>query len=359
MTAPVRFPSGISTFPTRNALSTFPGLPSPNAAANITEFMPYRGTADFTVTTTTASVAPATWPAGLLTFSNTASASSKAAIAMNGNVAAGQSLQIVPGFQTWFNVQVGLGVASLTDTNVYVGLFDNADPTAATSGVYFFKPSGGTAVNLVMKRLFAGVTTTTTINNVADMAKPSGIYGDTSSSVGTVTATQSGGYYNTIAVGTAGSGYASSPVLVATGATGTGAQGLVSVQSGSLYAPYLQASGSAYTTAAFEVDHLIDFSITVDAKGTLTAAVNGKAVVSIGAYGANSLAPGATQTTNLASYQCSTLPTTSLMPVQPLLGSCYAMTPGACLVPAVAMANTTGNVRTLYLETFQAAQEFF
>ena len=360
MVAPVRFPSGISTFPTRHPLSTFPTVPNMQQMARVQEFFPFRGTSEWTSTLITGTIAPIPWPTGLLQFNNTAAGTSKSALALNGNLATNLGMQLIPGYSTWFSAQIAPGPTN-TDTNIYAGLFNNADPTAATSGIYFIKPSGGTAVNLVMKRLFGGVTTTTTIQNVADLARPSGIFGDTSSTVGTLGATQSGGYYNSISVTAPGAGYASAPVVIATGATGANATAFVGIGSGSLYAPYIANSGNAaYTTATLEVDHLIDLELVVDSKGTVVVGVNGKQVCAIGYLGGTVLAAGGTVSAVTSNnYQMGTNLPVGISPIQPLLGSAYITLPSDALVPAVALANTTANIRNLYVETINAGQEFF
>ena len=238
MPNPVRYPAGVSTYKPANVLATFPNLPGPTASGSSTyEMSPYVGAA-FTVTNTTATIGSGVynaagaalangWNGGLVSMAVTTGAGGKAGLAYSGNTATGQNYQFIPGNQVWLNMQVahsksligyyatGSGALSAGDATTVAryGFMDNVDPTGTISnGVYFELPgtknTTASAINLVIKNTgLTGSTVTTTILNIADLARPSGIYGDTSSFGGdpaaALTTAGSSNKYTSIAVATA------------------------------------------------------------------------------------------------------------------------------------------------------------
>lgn len=350
MANPTRFTSGISTFLPKSALNTWPSVITPQQVTVLNEFIPYRA-GDWTVTQTNGTVTTLPWANGGVTMATTGTTAADKIVAglVNGN-----AFQIVNGNQTWANINIAFPIGSI-DVNAYAGFSNNVDITAATDGIYFLKPAGGTLVNLVIKK----ATVTTTITGVADLAKPSGIAGDTSSVAGTLTATQSGGLYNSIAVGTPGSGYAIAPYVAATGATGTGASGNVTLgAAGSINGAYVTAPGASYTTALFTVTPWINLSIYWDGKDGLTIGVNGKKVVGISSNGATAIAAGATVAASTGpSFTSSTQISTLLAPVQPKAGSAFNILPLVPLTASIGFTNTTANARSMIVDAVNVANE--
>jgi hypothetical protein len=376
---PVRYPSGISAWPPRGVLSTMPSMPSNFQVLVTNDFVPYRA-GDFTGTSTNGTAAAQIWNGGAVQLSTAGStAGDKQMLALPS-----QSFMCVPGNQLWFDIRLALRATS-TDANVYAGLVDNVDPSAASNGIYFLKPSTGTNVNFVIKK--AG--TTTTFQNIGDLAKPSGIYGDANSVAGTLAGTISGNAITAVSVATPGSGYQVAPFIVNTtaagsngtvfcqlGSTAYGASSFAqaSLQStqipyGSLVAPYITNPGSGYTNgaASFEVDALIDLQFYFDAKGRLLVGVNGRQVMAIGGSavetGVTGVTPG--NTYNLATSGVGpsfnvlgTQLTTSQAPFQPALGSFYNMSPQLPLELAFGIANTTANPRAIFVEEYNVATEY-
>ena len=397
MANPTRFPSGISTYKTNHVLNTFPTVPSTNQAAAITNEMSPYVAGFYTVTATTATVAAGTgtpgtgFNAGVTSLAVTTASGGKAALALNGNSAAGQFVQFIPGNQVWFNAQVAHNSTFLTDATTVAryGLFDASDITAAvTNGVYFEKFAGvGGACNLVIKNTgLTGATVTTTINNICDLARPSGIFGDTSSTVGTLTTTGAANKYTAISVATQGAGYAQAPMVRALGAsgaspfaqlycqvgqgtasTGNPLPGNIGLQAGgNLYAPYIaHVGGTGYTTFTNEVNHWVDLSLWYNGKGSLFVGVNGKVVATIGiiqnqTVGTNvqNLTAGGTATTGNQFYVINASMTTSIAPVLPAPGTFDLIMPMSALNAGVGYALNTAATNIMFVDQMQVGSEY-
>ena len=383
MANPVRFPKGLSTFPPRSTLGTYPIATSPQQIAVTDDFLPYRA-ADYTVTTAVAGTAATfPWPSGAVKLATSASSTDTEYLWRNG-----QGFLPIQGNQFWMDFKVAYPrtVLNANDTNAYWGWFDNAVPTAAANGIYFIKPSGGTAVHFVIKK--AG--TTTTFQNVADCSLPSGLYGDTNSINALLNATIAGNVFTVLSVNTAGAGYQVMPLVLSTSTSGVagnvpamallGATSFSStnpqfpVQStgipyASIAAPWLTNPGSGYTNAGplttlLEVEPLIDYQVWFDGKGTLLVGINGRTVLSIigtaVSQGVVGIAAGST--VNVAtgvspSYYSTTQVTISVAPFQPPVGSPMNLLPLVLMGVGFGMANTTANIRTLYVMEYNSAIE--
>jgi hypothetical protein len=360
MTSPTRFTSGISTQFPKSVLNSLPTLPASNQQYLAQDFFPYRST-DWTLTQTNGAAAVFGWNNGAVQLSTTTAAADKAVL---GLVSSGA--QVIPGNQLWFSATIAVaasGQADATATQIYAGLFDTVDPTASANGLFFIKSTNNSsAVDFAIRKNG----TTTRIQNVADLAKPSGIYGDTRSTAGTLTTQGAAGAYTSVAVANAGSGYAVAPLVLATGATGSGAQIYTQLGSGSLYAPYLTAAGSAYTTYLNEVNPWITLQFYYDGKQTLTIGVNGKVVASVGV---NTVGPIAgTAITPGQNYNNATVGpifntqgtqlSTSVSPVQPLVGSFYNVAPQVPLRPGVGIGSAGGAGRAMYVDSVVVGQEY-
>jgi len=374
---PINYPKGVSSQPPRSAIKTLPAVPNPVQIVKQEDFLPYRS-GDYTLTQTNGAAAQFAFNGGAVQVSTTGStAADKAALALPS-----LSFQMVQGNAMWFDTKIAIRPASATDTNIFTGLFGSVDPTAATDGIYFLKPSGGTTVNVVIKK--GG--TTTTFQNIGDVSKPSGIYNDGNSVAGTLSGTISGGALTAIAVATAGSGYQQAPILVVgpgagsngyaycqIGSTAYGAQSYyqssltsTQIQYGSLYAPYVMNGGSGYTNGAASIDvcHLLDFQMFFDGKGTAAFAINGRPVLRLGATVSEQppilVAAGAT--TNVATsasnyFGFSTTVSTSLYPVQPPTSSIMFVLPTLPLEWATALQNTTANPRVMFIDEYTVGTE--
>lgn len=419
MVAPTRFPSGISTFKTNHVLSTFPQLPAQNQTSAVTmEMAPYVG-AFYTVTNTTATIGTGIYNAaasalipgfngGVLSLAVTTAAGGKAGVALTGNATTGMPIQFIPGQQVWFNAQVALnkaligyyatGAGSLSagdaTTLARFGLMDNSDPTGTiTNGVYFELPGTkntvASAINLVIKNTgLTGATVTTTINNVADLARPSGIFGDTSSYGGDpaaiLTTAGSSNKYTSVVVAQPGSGYVVAPLVRTTGASAAspyaglycalGSQaaqnslpGNMGNSSGSyLYAPYItHVGGTGYTTFTNEVNHWIDLSLYYNGKGSLFVGINGRLVATLGiiqnqGVGSNvtNLAAGGTATTGNQFYVTNTSMTSSIAPVTPAPGTFDLIMPMAPLCAAAGYSLNTNATNIMFIDQIQAGSEY-
>lgn len=372
MVAPTRYPSGISTFKPNHVLNTFPMVPSTSQVSAIQEFMPYIAGA-WTVTSTTSTIGAGIWNAvggaliagqnsGLTSLAVTTASGGLAALTLNGNVATDCPIQFIPGNQVWFNVQVAHDSNFLADATVVsrYGLFSNEATPVGTvvNGVYFEKTAAaGGALNLVIKNKgLTGTTVTTTINNVADISKPSGIYGDTSSSVGTLTTGGAANKYTSVVVATAGSGYAQAPLVRTIGANASAPYAHVycQVQNNGLYAPYLaNVGGSGYTTFTNEVNHFVDLSLYYDGKGKLFAGVNGRVVATIGSDGNTILAAGGTATSGNSFYVTNTAMTTSISPVLPAAGTFDNIMPMSPLAAGLGYLLNTNATNIMFCDSLQ------
>lgn len=360
MTSPTRFTSGISTQSPKSVLNSLPNVPTWSQQLMLNEFFPYRAT-DWTLTQTNGAAAVFNWNNGAVQISTTTGAADKATL---GLVSTGA--QIIPGNQLWFSATIAVaqsGVADATATQIYAGLTDTVDPTASANGLFFIKSTNSSsAVDFAIRKNG----TTTRIQNVADLAKPSGIFGDTSSVAGTLTSNGTAGAYNSVVVTSEGSGYPVAPLVLATGATGSGASLYAQIGSGSLSAPYVTAAGSAYTTYINEVDPWITLSFYYDGKQTLVIGVNGKSVASIGL---NTVGPVAgTSVTPGQNYNNATVGpifnaqgtqlTSGVAPVQPLVGSFYNISPQVPLRPVVGIGSAGGAGRAMYVDSVVVGQEY-
>jgi hypothetical protein len=369
MVAPTRFPAGISTYKVNNVLANFPNVPSSSqTSVSTVEMAPYTA-AQYTVTNTTATIGAGNgttgFNGGVLSLAVTTASGGKAAVALNGNSSTGQAVQLIPGNQAWFNTQVAHNSTFLSDSTTVsrYGLFDVSDVTGTiTNGVYLEKAAGGTALNLIIKNTgLTGSTVTTTINNVADLAKPSGVYGDTISTVGTLTTAGSSNKYTSVVVATAGSGYAQAPMVRATGANGSSPYGQLycQVQNTSLYAPYIaHVGGTGYTTFTNEVNHWLDLSFYYDGKGRFFLGVNGKQVLSIGQDGGTTLAAGGTATTGNSFYVTNASMTTSIAPVLPATGMFDNIMPMVALNAGAGYALNTNATNVMFVDSFQVGSEY-
>jgi len=371
MANPTRFPSGISTYKTNQVLNTFPNVPGPGQSSAMTlEMSPYLAS-QYTVTATTATVTAGTgtpgtgFNGGITSLAVTTASGGKAALVANGNVATGQFVQFLPGNQTWVNFQVAHNSTFLTDVTTVAryGLFDAADPTGTvTNGVYLEKvAAAGGACNLVIKNTgLTGSTVTTTINNILDLARPSGIYNDTSSTVGTLTTAGSSNKYTSVVVATAGAGYAQAPLVRALGSSGSSpfAQLYCQVANGSLQAPYIaHVGGTGYTTFTNEVNHWLDIALYYNGKGTLFVGVNGRLVATVG-LGITALAAGGTATSGNSFFTTNASMTTSIAPVLPAPGSFENIMPMVALAPGLGYALNTNTTNIMFVDQFQYGTEY-
>jgi hypothetical protein len=369
MATPTRYPSGVSTYPKAHVFRDFPMVPSPNQSMTDQEMIPYIA-GQWTVTTTTATVTAGTgtpgtgFNGGLTSLAVTTASGGKAGLSLNGNISTGQQLQFIPGNKLWFEAQVAHNSTLLSDgtTVARYGLIDLTDPTGTiTNGVYFERAAGGTALNLVIKNTgLTGSTVTTTVNNVADLAKPSGIYGDTTSSVGTLTTAGSANKYTSIVVATPGSGYFLAPLVRALGASGSSpyAQLYCQTQSAALYAPYIaHIGGTGYTTFTNEVNHWVALQLYYDGKGTLFVGVNGKTIATLG-FGTTILAAAGTATTGNSFFITNASMTTSIAPVLPAPGSFDNIMPMVALNAGVGYALNTNATNIMFLDSIQVGTEY-
>lgn len=383
MAKPVRYPSGVSTFPPRHLLSTFPSVMTPVQVGVGDDFLPYRA-AGYNVTTAVAgTVANFGVLGGGVKMATSASATDTIYLARGG-----PAFQFTPLNQVWCDTRLAYPrtVLNANDTNIYWGLFDNAVPTSANNGVYFFSPAGGTAVHFVIKK--AG--TVTTFQNVGDLALPSGLYGDTASVNGTLNATISGTAFSAISVATPGSGYEWQPLVLTTATSGTAGNNVASVGLGStayvngsnpqapvqstqlpyssLYAPMLTDPSTGYTngtgTNLLEVVPFLNYHFWYDGRGTIYVGVNGRVVMSLGGnavgQGVNPVAAGATinlATSSADSFSSAAQLSTSVSPVQPAIGSAMNMLPLTQLRYGIGFANTTANIRSIYVCEYMVAEE--
>lgn len=383
MAKPSRFPAGLTTFPSRSIMGTYPISTSPNQITKTDDFLPYRA-GDYTVTTAVAgTIASFPFNSGAIKMATSASATDTIYAALGG---AGFVPMQGNAFWMDFKVAYPRTVQNANDTNIYLGWFDNVNPAAANNGIYFLKPSGGTAVNFIIKK--AGVVTT--FQNIADLAVASGLFGDTQASVGLLSATVAGGAFTGVSVSSPGAGYQTAPLTLTTITSGVAGNQPVFVQLGStainqanppvpvastglpygsLLAPYIVNPGSGYTNAGpvttyLEVEPLIDLQCYFDGKGRFMVGVNGRAVMSITGtateLGVNGIAAGGTvnlATTSTDSFYSTTQLTTAVAPFQPPAGSAFNLFPTVPLNVEFGFSNTTANIRTLYVMEYNAAVE--
>lgn len=384
MTSPIRYPRGLTTWPQKSLLNTYPSVPNVSQIALTEDFLPYLAT-NYTVTAVNGAVTQVPYPGGMVQLRNPGtSAADTTYLQRNGTY-----MQLLPLNQMWFDAKLAyvrgaVAAGSANDSTIFCGLFDTVNPATAPNALYFTKPNGGSAVNFVIKK--AGVVTT--FQNIADLALPSGLFGDVFSVNGLLSATIAGNAFSGVTVSSAGSGYQESPLVLTTttaggtinsipvlAAIGSTAIGVnqnpqVPIQStglpyGSIYAPYVVNPGSGFTNAGplttlLEAEPFIDLQIYYNGKDTLFVGVNGRCVLSIGPSGVTGFAAGAT--VNVAtgagpSYAPSTILTAALAPIAPGLGNAYNITPQVALIPTVGMLGSTANARALFLNELNTAIE--
>jgi len=341
---PVRYPNGVTTDIPKSPMRSFPAVPAANQFVfAVSDFVPYQA-GQWTVTQTNGTAATYAWPAAVLKQSTTGGTSADAIY----NAMVAQAFQFKQGSRMWHEDVIAISSASATDINFFSGFSDNVNPNSATNAVYFKKPSGGTAIHLVVIK--GG--TTTTFQNVADIAKPSGLYGDANSSVGTITANATGTTLTALTIGAAGAGYNEDPLVIVTGTAGSGAQARVELGSGSLYNTVVTAAGSGYTAGTFavEVDHFIKLQIMYDGRGNLYVGVNDNVVMLLGDDGTAAATAGSTYAVNSvgSSFYAATNLTAGVMTNQPAPNDAINMLPLVPMYVAVGFLGTTANARNVY-----------
>lgn len=367
MGSPTNFPSGISTYPGGNALASFPSLPQRYQIAKLEDFVPYRS-ADFTATTsgTSAAIAAFSNLGGVVRLTSGSTTTFKALLALANNF-----MQVVPGNAMWFEIKAGMPTGSMTnpgnDADFYAGVFDNADPTAASNGIYFIKPSGGTAVHFCIRK----ATVTTTFQNVGDMAKPSGAYGDTLDAAAVLTANALGTTLTSLAITTPGFGYRTAPLLIVNGTGGTlaaayaqlgGTSGTISSRNpgSSIGSTVITVAGSGYTAGTFTIDVIpwLHYQFYFDGKGRLTCAVGGRVVLTLDRNAQTSIVPGATvnTATGAKSYNFIGTAITAISPVPPAGDPMHAL-PLVQMTAAFGLVGTTANNRVAYVDELNVAVE--
>ena len=369
MGSPTNFPTGISTFPGGNVLSTFPSLPQRYQIAKLEDFVPYRS-GDFTATTggTGAAVASFSNLGGGVKLTAGSTSTFKALLGLVNNFA-----QCVPGNAMWFDIKVAMPTGSMTnptnDADFYAGFADNSDPSAASNGVYFFKPNGGTAVHFIVKK----ASTTTTFQNVADFAKPSGAFADPLDTTGVLTANATGTTLTSLAVTTPGFGYRSAPLVLINGTAGTLAAAYVQLggsagfpttsarQPGSsLYSTIITNAGSGYTAGTFTADVIpwINLQFYYDGKSRFVVGVGGRVVLTLDRLATTSATPGTTYNTNTGAkaynFQGTTI--TTITP-NPASGDPIVALPLVPMTAAFGLVGTTANNRVVYVDELNAAVE--
>lgn len=370
---PVRYTSGVNTFPAKHAMRDFPVTPTQYQISKGDDFIPFRQSTDYTATTagTGATAVAYAWNGGAMKITAGSTSTFKSFEALGAN-----AVQFIPGNAAWLDARAAIpviGANPSTDSAVYIGYFDNVDPTAATNGVYFYKPAGGTAVHFVI--LKAG--TTTTFQNVADVQYPSGLYADPLASAGTLSFNTSGTTFSTVAVATPGYGYRTAPLVVATGTGGSGAQLYVQLggsagyptsgsqdNASSLYNAIIAAPGSGYTanTLGAEIYPWINFQFAYNGKGRLIVGINGKVVMGFDRTGGTNVTAGGTYNNATlgvgAAYNASgTTLAAGLVSVPPPVGDVYNILPQVPLQLAFGLVGTNGNNRVMYMEEINLATE--
>jgi hypothetical protein len=371
-TVPQRSPQGVSTYPPRHILKNFPVTPNDFQVVKSEDFDPYRS-GDYTVTSTNGTIAQLTTNSGGISMSTSGgSTSDESAIALE------RMMQFIPGNRLYADFRIAFPTAN-NDVNMYAGLFDTTDPSAAANGVYFVKPAGGSTVNLII--LKGG--TSTTFQNVADLSLPSGVYSDPNSSAATLSFTVSGGNYSAPVITAPGNGYRVAPLILATGATGSGAT-LVGVLGGSAvgagpgyntnstqlpYSPlanvFLTNVGNgAYTTATTTITPWINLQLYYTGSGSLYVGVNGQIVCMIGgnSTGAGVIGVSAGSTVNVAtkgpSFNVASVLASTNFVTGLATGDVYNILPLGVLYTGMGIKNTTANARLMYVSEYNICTEF-
>lgn len=340
----VRYPSGVSTSNPKSIFKDYPAAPKPDQYkfAN-NDFAPYQS-GQWTVTQTNGTVATSPWLGGVVKFSTTGTTNADTV-----NIAGTAKCARVQGqTRSWFRTSIAVQQSTVSDMNIYAGWSDNVNPASATNGILFKKAAGGTALSLLVIK--GG--TTTTFNNIGDLAEPSGLYNDSNSSIGALTPNATGTTLTTLALTTPGAGYVEDPLVIISGTAGSGAAGRVELGSGALYNAVVTAAGSGYTagTITAEVDHWVTLDLVTDARGSLLVQINGVQVMALGVYGTTSVAAGGTVTVSSTgpSYVPSTALTAGIMTVQPVAGDFINIAPLVEMYPCLGFTNTTANARLMY-----------
>lgn len=358
--SPTRFNSGISLYPYSDNFSQYPSVNTPTQfAINNGDLTPYVA-AEWTITQTNGTVAAYPWNSGVVKLSTTGSTAADA-VYMTGTMS---NMQFRANNRMWYAVDVAIPSTSATDITFRAGLTDTANPASAANGILFRKPLGGTAVHLDIIK--AG--TTTSILNIADLAKPSGIFGS-SSVAGTMTANATGTTLTSLTIATAGAGYQKDPLVVINGTAGTGATARVERGTGAtgqnnagLYNAVITSAGSGYTagTITAEIDHFVRLSFWFDARGTLFVGVGSQVVASFGRFGSVTVLTGGTvdaSTTQPDSFTTATQITTGFT-FNPPTGDFMNIAPLVTMFPAVGFLNSTANPRAAYVDQFLYAGEY-
>jgi len=358
--SPTRYPTGLTLYPYRDVLSQFPSVNTPNQfAINNGDLTPYLST-EWTTTQTNGTAAAYAWNSGVVKLSTTGTTNADA-IYLTGTM---QNLQFRANNRLWFAVDVAIPSTSQSDITFRAGLTDTVNPASAANGVLFRKPSGGTAVHL---DIIKG-STTTSILNIADIAKPSGIYGS-SSSTGTMTANATGTTLTALTIATTGAGYQKDPLVVINGTGGSGATGRVEIGTGftgqnnaGLYNAVVTSAGSGYTAGTFtaEIDHFIRFSLWYDARGVLWVGVGNQTLASFGRGGVNTVVTGSTidaSTVQPGSFTTATQISTGFT-FNPVAGDFMNVAPLVTMYPAIGFLNSTANARIAYMDQFLYAGEY-
>ena len=367
---PVLFPNGISTFPSNHIIATYPVTPTQWQVNHGDDFFPYEAN-NYTVTTggTGAGVTIQNWNTGGARFTAGTTTPFQALIATPV-----QSMLFAPGNALWHDVRMACPTGSMTnpatDAALYCGLFDNVVPTSASNGVYFVKPAGGSAVNFVI--LKGGVSTT--FQNVADMAQPSGLYADPFGVPAVVTANATGTTLTSLTIATAGFGYRSAPFVAVNGTAGSGALAYLQLGSSSgfptisgqgagsgLAATQIMAAGSGYTAGTFTLDILpmINFQFYYNGKGRLTVGINSRTVMALDVASTNPVVPGATvnlATSTLRNFNFQGTTVTTLTPTPPS-GDPIVALPLNYLNQCSGLIGTTANARYAIIDELNLAGE--
>ena len=383
MATPSRFTAGVSTFPPRHIMQTFPVAATNYQISKTEDYIPYRSSADYLETKVGTAVTGTTafnWNGGAILLQSGTTAANADYLAL-GSSSVGFA-QLVPGQQLWFDTRVAVPATTSTNGAVYVGLFDNANiatAIASGNGIYFVKPAGQSTFNFAITKTFNGVTTTTTFTNVGDFSKPSGLFNDPNSSAATLAFNATGTTYSTVTVTNPGAGYIVAPIIIATGTAGTGAQlysvlggantyASVNNSSGSLYNPYITASGSGYTagTLSAEINPLLNLQFWFDGL-RLFVGVGGRIVFSILPGGVNTVNVGGTNvvgsltaptTTSWTIAAANSLPVGQFAVTQQV-GSPVHIVPLIPLFQGLGVTTTTTTNTRLYVDETNIASELY
>ena len=383
MAQPSRFTSGVTTFPPRHIMQNFPVAPTNFQITKTEDYIPYRSSADYTETKVGTSVTGTSaynWNGGAILMQSGTTANNADYLTL-GSSGVGFA-QLVPGNQLWFDTRVAVPASTSTNGAVYVGLFDNVNLATSISsgnGIYFVKPAGQSAFNFAITKTFAGTTTTTTFTNVGDFSKPSGLFNDPNASAATLSFNATGTTYSTVTVTNPGSGYNVAPLIIATGTAGTGAQlysvlggantyASVNNSSGSLFNPYITASGSGYTagTLSAEIDPWINLQFWFD--GTrLVVGVGGRIVFAIQPGGVNNVAVGSTNVVGSTTAPTTTSWTISstnslaagLFAAAPQVGSPVHIAPLVPLFQGLGVTTTTTTNTRLFVDETNIGSELY